>query len=229
MRARLFLTAAALACTAGTAAAEPGGNSSVSSPGVTEGETRIEVRTTAYGGGALDGDWAHRAQIAHSFTDWYQGALIARASQPDGESAELRSIAMENRFDFVATRDWPIHFGGQIEYKAGLNGADDSVELKLMGEHRTGPFSARFNLVGERPTASDGEWEHDYGARFMWRTNDTLALGFEAFGELDNDAHAIGPRATFRLGDATVALGYLVGLDEAGADRQIRLGLEFAP
>jgi hypothetical protein len=220
----------ALACAFATGAhAEPGGVSSVSGPTVRDGETRLEARTVAYDGGALDGAWAHRAQVGHSFTDWWQTTLIARASQPDGDDAELRSIGLENRIDFVATRDWPVHFGAQAEYKFGVNGGDDEVELKLLAEHQTGPFSARLNLITERAMSDGADWESGYAARFMWRTTDTVALGLEAFGELDADAHAVGPRATFRIGEATLGLGYLVGLDEAQADNQFRLGVEWSP
>jgi hypothetical protein len=220
----------ALACAfAANAHAEPGGVSSVSGPTVRNGETKIELRTVAFDGGALDGAWAHRAQVGHSFTDWYQATLIARAAQPDGDGAELRSIGFENRIDFAGTRDWPVHFGAQLEYKFGLNGAEDEVELKVLAEHQNGPFSARLNLITERAMNDGAEWETGYAARFMWRTSNTVSLGVEAFGEIDAEAHAIGPRATFRIGEATLGLGYLVGLDEAGADQQFRLGVEWSP
>lgn len=226
MKRTVSIAALAWAAAAG-AHAEPGGVSGVSGPTVHEGETSIEARTVLYGGGALDEDWGHRAQIEHAFTDFWQTALIARASQPDGEDAELRSIGFENRFDFTATRDWPVHFGAQAEYKWGLNGADDAVELKLLAEHVSGPFSARLNLVTERAMSDGADWEHEYAARFMWRANEAFAFGFEAFGEIDADAHAAGPRATFEIGHATLALGYLAGFDEAEADSQMRLGIEW--
>jgi hypothetical protein len=220
----------ALACAfAANAYAEPGGISGVSGPTVREGDTRIEARTAAFEGGTLDGAWAHRAQVGHSFTDWWRTTLIARASQPDGEDAEVRSIGLENRFDFTGTRDWPVHFGAQAEYKFGVNGADDEGELKLLAEHASGPFSARLNLITERAMNDGADWENSYAARFMWSTGDSIALGLEAYGEIDADAHAIGPRATLRIGDTTLALGYLVGMDEAQADSQIRLGVEWSP
>jgi hypothetical protein len=220
----------ALACAfAGVAHAEPGGVSGVSGPTVRDGETKIEARTVAYDGGGLNGAWAHRAQIGHSFTDWYQATLIARASQPDGDDAEVRSIGIENRIDFTGTRDWPVHFGAQAEYKFGLNDADDEVELKLLAEHVSGPFSARLNLISARAMSDGADWESGYAARFMWRTNETFSLGLEAYGEIDADAHAIGPRATVRIGEATLGLSYLVGLDEAQADSQFRLGVEWSP
>jgi hypothetical protein len=220
----------ALACAfAGVAHAEPGGVSGVSGPTVRGGETKIEARTAVYDGGAIDGDWAHRAQVGHSFTDWYQATLIARASQPDGDDAETRSIGFENRVDFTGTREWPIHFGAQAEYKWGLNGADDEVEFKLLAEHVSGPFSARLNLITESAMSDGADWENGYAARFMWRTSEVVSLGLEAFGEIDADAHAVGPRAAFRLGEATLALGYLLGMEEAAADSQFRFGVEWSP
>jgi hypothetical protein len=220
----------ALACAfAASAHAEPGGVSSVSGPTVRDGETRFEARTAAFGGGALDGAWAHRAQAGHSFTDWLQTTLNLRASQPDEDPAELRSIGLENRVDFTGTRDWPVHFGAQGEYKFGVNGAEEEVELKLLAEHQSGPFSARLNLIVERAMNDGADWEFGYAARLMWRTSEDISLGLEAFGEIDAEAHAVGPRATFRVGEATLGLGYLAGLDEAQADGQFRLGIEWTP
>ncbi len=212
-----------------SAHAEPGGVSGVSGPTVREGDTRIEARTAAFAGGGLDGAWSHRAQIGHAFTGWWRTTLIARASQPDGDDAELRTIGIENRIDFVATRQWPVHFGAQAEYKIGLNGADDEIEFKLLAEHQSGPLSARLNLIAERRMHDRADWENGYAARLMWRAGDTVALGLEAFGEIYADAHAIGPRATVQFGEATLAMGYLVGIDEAEADRQIRVGIEWSP
>jgi hypothetical protein len=220
----------ALACAfAGVAHAEPGGVSGVSGPTVRDGETKIEARTAAFDGGALDGAWAHRAQIGHSFTDWWQTTLIARAAQPEGDDAEVRSIGLENRIDFTGTREWPVHFGAQVEYKFGVNGAEDEVELKLLAEHQAGPFTTRVNLITERAMSDGADWENAYAARFMWRANETISLGLEAYGEIDADAHAVGPRATFRIGEATLGLGYLVGTNEAQADGQFRLGIEWSP
>lgn len=221
---------AALVCAWSTAAhAESGGTSGVSGPGVTAGETSFEVRTAVFNGGAIDGDWAHRAQVSHGFTEWWQATLNLRAVQPDGDDAELRSIGLENRIDFTGTRDWPVHFGAQAEYKWGLNGADDEVEFKLIAEHDAAPFTARVNLIVERAMSDGADWQSGYAARLMWDASDRVALGLEAFGEFEAEAHAIGPRVTFGLGDTTLAAGYLAGIAEAQAEGQFRLGLEWSP
>jgi hypothetical protein len=195
---------------------------------VREGDTRIEARTAVFDGGALDGDWAHRAQVSHGFTSWWQATLIARASQPDGESAELRSIGLENRVDFIATRDWPVHFGAQAEYKFGVDDAEDEVEFKLLAERERGAFGARLNLIAERPV-DDDDWTYEYAARVSWRASDVISFGAEAFGEPEADAHYVGPRGAFELGDVTLSLGYLAGLADAQADGQFRLSFELAP
>jgi hypothetical protein len=215
---------------AGTAQAEPGGTSGVSSPTVTRGDSKVEFRAATFDGGALEGDWGYRAQASYTFTDWWRPTLVLRASQPDGESAELRSIGLENVFDFTPTRDWPVHLGAQVEYKVGLNGADDGVEFKLLAERRRGPLTARLNLIAER--AVDGEsdaWTHEYAARAMWRTSDAVSFGLEAFGEPEADTHYVGPRAAVRLGQAIVSLAYLAGVDDARAHGQLRLALEIEP
>ena len=46
--------------------------------------------------------------------------------------------------------------------------------------------------------------------------------------ETEVNAHYIGPRATMRFGNATIGLGYLAGYEDALADGQFRLGLEWA-
>lgn len=220
-----LLTIAATA----NAYAEPGGTSGVSGVAVTQGAIKLEARSAVFDGGAVDGNWLHRAQASYGVTDWWRAQLNIRASQPDGESAELRSIGLENAVEFTATNDWPVQFGGQVEYKFGLNGAEDVLEFKLLAERRAGAFAGRFNLIAEREVGSDSdEWEHGYAARVMWRANEVFQFGVEGFGELDEDAHAWGPRAGLTLGQTTFSLGYLVGLGDAEANTQVRLSLEWA-
>lgn len=219
----------ALACAATAAHAEPGAVSSVSGPSVTEGETQLEARVVAFDGGALDDRWQYRAEASHGFTDIWQATLILRATEPANEGAELTSIGIQNRFEFTATRDWPVQLGGQFEYKFGLHGADDEVEFKLLAERRMGDFNARLNLNAARELSDEADWAPNYAARVNWVASDALSFGVEAYGEPKIDAHYLGPRAAYKFGDATLSLGYLAGLDDANADGQFRLALEFVP
>lgn len=211
--------------------AEPGGTSGVSSPVVTQGAAKVEFRTTAWSGGALDGDWSHRASASYAFTDWWRPSLVLRASQPDGSGAELRSVGLENVFYYTPSSDWPVQIGAQGEYKFGVNGAEDEVEFKLLAERRDGPLNARLNLVGERAAGAGAadEWTHEYALRAMWRASQRLSLGVEAFGEPEAQAHYVGPRASFAIGDVSLSAAYLAGIDDAHADGQLRLALELTP
>lgn len=230
MKVRLLALACAFAG-ANVAHAEPGGTSGVTSPIVTRGATKYEFRTVAWNGDALGGDWSHRAQASYSFTDWWRPTLVLRAAQPDGENAELRSIGIENVFFYTPSREWPVQVGGQVEYKWGVNGASDEVELKLLFERRDGPFNMRLNLNGSRDVgdgASD-EWEHIYATRAMWRASEQWQFGGEAFGEPEAGAHYIGPRASLALGDVSLSLSYLAGFDDARAEGQFRFAVELTP
>lgn len=212
----------------GAAFAEPGGTSGVSSPVVSRGGLRFEARSAAFRGDRLDGGWSHRGHVSYALTDWLRSNLIVRASQPDEGELEATSIGLENVFELTRSPDWPIQLGVQVEYRAGLNGRDDAIELKLLAERRAGALLARLNLNAERAIgagASD-EWAHEYAARAMWRTGARTSFGVEGFGELDENRHAWGPRAGLDLGDITLSGGYLVGLAEAEADGQVRFSLE---
>jgi len=225
MKARLFALAALAA--AGSAHAEPGGTSNVYGPSVQRGESELEYRAAYFDGGDLGGTQRHRAEAGYALTDWWRPALVLKAADASGASTELTAVAIENVFEFTATRSWPMHFGGYVEYAFGQNGRDDTLELKLLAERQQGPLTLRLNLIAERPIggASD-EWEHAYAARAMWRTSERWAFGFEGFGEPKAQAHYWGPRASARFGDASIALGYLAGFDEASADGQLRVTLE---
>jgi hypothetical protein len=224
------LSIVALACAIATPAfGEPGGTSSVSGPTVHGGETSFEARAAAYDGGALDGDWAYRAQVEHGFTDAFQGALILRGSQPDDESAELDSIALEGRYEFESTAEWFIHLGIQGQYKFGMHDRDDEIEFKLLAEHDGGSWDARFNYIVETALADDAEWESGYAARLLWDLGEDAKLGVEAYGELDAGAHAVGPRLIYAIGPVELGFSYLAGLGEAEADQQFRFGIEWSP
>lgn len=227
MRTPLLVTAALCAFT-GIAHAEPGGVSSVSGPSVSEGKLKLEIRTVAWDGGALDDRWQHRAQAGYGFTDFWNAAIILRATQPADENAELTSVAFENKFDLAFTRDWPVHLGVQFEYKIGIDNRDDEIEFKLLAEREIGDLTLRANLIGGRSLADESDWEGAYSARASWRASESFAFGAELFGEPEIDAHYFGLRTDFTFGHTTLSIGYLAGFDEAAADGQLRFTLEYA-
>src|SRR5262245_32374237 len=233
-----------LACSAlapGLAAAEPGLAGEVYGAGVSQGETEFEFRSGILDGGDADGDWQIKAEAAHAFTDWWRPGLVAEWEHEGGES-EFTAFAIENVFDFTATRDWPVHFGGYVEYEFTQEGPD-AVELKLLTQRERGPLDLRLNLISERQVGSGAsdEWEFGYAAQAGYALNDDFELGVQGFGDAGTDdnfgefgdqAHYWGPFAQFEVGDlgggeVELQLGYLAGFGEAEGDGQFRLKLEY--
>lgn len=238
------LFATALACaliTPCVAAAEPGLAGEVYSPTVTQGQTELELRGGILDGGDADGEWQIKGEAAHAFTDWWRPALVAEWEHEGGDT-EFTAFAIENVFDFTATRDWPVHFGAYVEYEFAQDGPD-AAELKLLMEHTSGPIGLRLNLIGEREIGSgaDNSWEFGYAAQASYALNEDLTLGIQGFGDtgtdddfgnLDQQAHYWGPFAEFEVGDigdgeVEMQLGYLAGFGESEADGQFRVKLEY--
>lgn len=233
------LVGAALAPSA--AWAEPGLAAEVYGPGVTRGETELELRAGMLRGGGGDGDWQTKAELSHGVTDWWRPGLVAEWEREGGHT-DFTALAIENVFDFTATRDWPVHLGGYVEYEWAQDSAD-KLELKLLLERARGPVDLTLNLISERHVgagASD-EWEFGYAAEAAFALNEDFAFGLQGFGDAGTDdnfgdlgdhAHYWGPFAQFELahvgeGEVELQLGYLAGLGETEADGQFRMKLEY--
>lgn len=228
---RLYPLATALAWPmfAAAAQADPGGTSSVSGPNVTRGAFEYEARAATYFGGALDGGWAHRAQASYGVSNRVRAAFIVTGADAPGDESMLRGVAVEALVALTPARA-PVDLAAQVQYRVGLNGADDRIELKAIAGGDVGALNLRINLTAERPTGAgvSDEWAHGYAAHALWRASPRLRVGVEAFGDFDDDAHALGPRVAVRFGDVTVAAAYLAGLGASEADGQVRLSVGYA-
>ena len=243
MRTLLIVAVAAGALAPVAAWAEPGLAAEVYGPTVVRGETEIEGRAGVLTGGVGDGAWAFIGEAAHAVTGWWRPAALFEVEREPGGEARLEAIAVENVFDFTATRAWPVHLGGYLEYEANLQDGADKVELKLLGEHVRGPLRLRVNLIGEREIGAGArdDWEYGYAAQGVWALTDDLALGVEGFGDAGTESdlghfgdHAQywGPIAQFEAfetghGELEVQIGYLFGSGAAEADGQFRVGVEW--
>jgi hypothetical protein len=201
----------------------------VSAPNVTRGLLEYETRAATYFGGALDGGWAHRAQASYGVSDRVRTTLIVTAADAPGEAGMLRGVAVEALVALSPARA-PVDLAAQAQYRIGLNGADDRIELKAIAGGDAGALNLRINFVAERPVGDSvaDDWAHGYAAHALWRASQRMRIGVEAFGEFDEDAHALGPRIAVEFGELTFAAAYLAGLGEAEADGQVRLSLEYA-
>lgn len=244
LRTGLLLAAAGAALWPGLAQADPDPASEVYSPTVTRGLSELELRSGFLRGASADGgDWQVKAEASRGLTDWWRPALVAEW-ESQGGAVDFTALAVESVFDFTATRAWPVHFGGYVEYEWAQGGPDE-LELKLLMEHRRGPFDLRLNLIGTRrlgasPASPEDNWEFGYAAEATFAFNDDFALGVQGFGDaggngnvgLNDQAQYWGPFAQieagrFNEGELELQLGYLAGFGQAEADGIFRVKLEY--
>lgn len=237
----LAAIAAGLVLAPAAVRAEPGLATEIYGPNVSRGETEFEVRSGILQGGDGDGEWQTKVELGHAVTDWWRPALVGEW-EDEGEGTEFTAFALENVFDFVGTRDWPVHLGGYFEYEWKEAGADE-VELKLLMQRARGPWKITANLIGETSVGagSEDEWEFGYAAEGGYAINDDFRIGLQGFGDagtnddfgnLGEYGHYWGPFTQFELGhvgdgEIELQLGYLAGFGEAEADGQFRLKLEY--
>lgn len=242
MRYSLFCAALLTGLVTSAAVAEPGGVNAVYGPSVEAGETEIELRSGYFTGDSADGKWAIVGEYGYAFTDWWRPAAIFELARDPGGDAELEAVAIENVFDFTATRNWPVHFGAYLEYEANLLHDADELELKLLSEVNAGSTRLRVNLIAEREVGGGtvNEWEYGYAIQALVKVRDELAVGLEAFGdagtsndfgELSDQAAYLGPFVEFEAfeiagHDVEIQAGYLFGNNDAAANGQARIKLE---
>jgi len=225
------------------ACAEPGLADEAESPIVVAGATEFSFRAGQLTGGDSDGDWQARAEASYAYASWWQVGAAAAWQSLDGDT-DLTGLAIENVFDFIPSRRWPVHFGAYVEYERNMGEAPDHVELRLLMQRQRGPLDLRFNITSERETGdhSDNRWEFGYAAQASYRLTPSLRLGIEGFGDtgfddqlgdIDDYAHYWGPVAQVRLTNVrdrqlSLRFGYLLGSGHADADGQARMQLEWS-
>lgn len=223
--------------------AEPGLADEAESPIVVAGASEISLRSGQLVGGDSDQDWQTRAEANYAYASWWRVGAAA-AWQSTAGDAELTGLAIENVFDFIPSRRWPVHFGAYAEYERNMGEAPDHFEFRLLMQRQRGPLDLRFNITTERETGdhSDNRWEFGYAAQGSYRVTPALRLGVEGYGDtgfddqlgdIDDYAHYWGPVAQIRLSNAHdrqlgLHVGYLFGAGHTDADGQMRVQLEWS-
>lgn len=225
------------------ARAEPGLADEVESPVVVAGATEFSLRAGELTGGDSTHDWQARLEASYAYLSWWRPGVAASWQRENGDD-QLTGLAIENVFDFMPSRRWPVHFGAYAEYERNMDEGPDHIELKLLMRHADGPVDVRFNVVTERETGdgSDNRWEIGYAAEGAVRVSSAWRIGVQGFGDtgfddqlgdIDDYAHYWGPFAQVRLAsvrerELSLHVGYLAGSGHADADGQVRVQLEWS-
>jgi hypothetical protein len=225
------------------ALAEPGLADEVESPTVVAGSMELSLRSGELAGRANNHHWETRTEASYAYLSWWRPGMAATWRRNDG-GTDLSGLAIENVFDFMPSRRWPVHFGAYAEYERNMGEGPDHIELKLLMQRVDGPLDLRFNILTERETGdhSGNRWEFGYATQAAYRVSPSWRLGVQGFGDtgfddqlgdIDDYAHYWGPFAQVRLArrrdqEISVQVGYLRGSGHADADGQTRIALEWS-
>lgn len=214
------------------------------SPIVEEGEIAIEARghRDFDSGDELDGGQKHKLDFEYAPTWFWRTELVGEWEGEPGESLEATEIAWENILQLAPQGKYWADFGMLVEYIHSLeDGAEDGLEIGLLGEMQFTRTVLTANLLAEREFAGGADTEMEYAARYRWRLSERFEPGVEVFGELgdwgdfgsmSDHTHQIGPSLLGKVhAGAHSAFKYeaavLFGLTGHSPDTTLRLQLEY--
>lgn len=225
---------------ASAAHAEPGIDDEVYGATIESGKTELETRFARLTAGAAGGEDALVLEGAHGFSPGFYGATIVTFSRGPGSRRRLQTFGLEGIFALGRIDSLNLHTALYVEAEHDLHGRN-SLETKLLLEHRKGPFDTRLNLIAERVLTSHAPVELGYAASADYEVADDLRLGAEAFGDLGTSdmittrtEHFVGPAVKVELdragsGEFELRAGYLFAVGRAREETkgQLRFGLEY--
>lgn len=227
---------------AAVANAEPGVGDPVYAATVEKGVAEFEARYGRLNGGEADGEDGLVLEAEYGFSSRFKGAVLTELAREAGRGRRVESISVEGVYTLGRVKALALDTAIYGEYKVGLNGNPDEVELKGLFQHRAGNFDGRLNLIVEKPLTTGAPVEFGYAASADWALiGDEVKLGIEAFGETGSSSrffganeHFIGPIAKFEIehvagGEIEIETGWLraFGASREEADGQARLLISF--
>lgn len=221
--------------------AHAGTVSSVGSPKVSKGKTKIEARfgySEADESSSQDERIRFRQQIDHGFTDWYAARIVLQQDDRKGDNFEHSSIRLSNRFHILKSKDHGYDLGARIEY-THVDG-DKTPSSVTAGAYQLIPYNEyeiRMNQLFSHDVGQDAQDGISTELRFQVTRafSDTHRLGLESFNDFGNltelsgysdQKHEIGPVLKGKLGNGfAYETGYRAGISEAAADHNVKFFL----
>ena len=197
---RFALAALAVVGLASAARADPRLDEKVYAPYVLNGVAELETRFGRVSGGPLDGAATTVVEAEYGVNDHLSLAAIGAVTHGPGEGTRLAAIGLEAVAYLGQIPRLGVDAGLYLEYRKGLNGAEDVLEGKLLFAKTAGRFQGLANLIVERPLGvpkGEGYAAYGYAASATWRTLGHLRLGAEAFGDLGSDRAFLGRQGAY--------------------------------
>ncbi len=169
---------------------------SIKSPMVKKGEVEIENHSSIQSGlpqGEGDEESAirsgHELSVGYGFTAFWKSELSLTVQKPEGEDLEASEIEIENTFQLGSYKPWDATFGFVASVAFGVGGDEPNAFefgplVQFGGEKR----SLILNAVFEKTFGDNREdgIGFEYAAQFKSTIRHGVALGAEAFGEIEN-------------------------------------------
>jgi hypothetical protein len=196
---------------------------SIQSPKVEKGEFEIETHSSVQsglpkadeddeeGGDAIR--HGHEIEAGYGFTDFWKAELGITVQKPVDDGLEASSIELTNIFQLGTVPRWNATFGMLAAVSVGLQGDEpNSFEFGPLVEFGDEHRSLTLNGIFEK-TFGDNREEgigFEYAAQVKFATAEHVALGVEAFGEIEEIGNApsfdetelrIGPAVFFSFGE----------------------------
>lgn len=243
MRAFALGLGLALLCASGQAVGAPGVGDPVYGAWVQKGVTEFEARYGRLMGGAARREDGLVLEVEHAFTSRLSLAgLVETGRQPD-RSRTVDALAIEAIYTTGRIDALGLDTAVYAEFKHGLRGEPDALELKGLFQHQAGKFDSRLNLIAEKPLQAGEPVELGYAASVGWAViGDELRFGLAAFGDLGTtkrfggrQEHYLGPETKFEVehvgpGEIEVELGYLrafgAARDRTDGQARVLIGYE---
>ena len=148
---------------------------------------------------------AHEIAVHGGITSFWMTKIAFAFARESGESYTATTIASENVFRLPGRGDGPIDVAWFTALEAGLeSGGTNAVVFGPIVTYSAGPFSLTLNPFLEQTFGRNREdgIAFTYGWRMTYSVTDTLGIGIEGYGEVENIAspptadeqvHRLGP------------------------------------
>ncbi len=224
-------------------------------PDVVEGGFELEILTGVALGGVEDGEErsAHEFAISYSPFDFWKTTFAVEIAKPQNESAEVEAFEWGNVLllpigdghgaehsheheEFFALEAVGLFVGLEVPNAGGIGSG--AIEVGPIAEIALGPVDTVTNFVFEIPFEDEEGTGIAYAMQAKYPVFDPFAVGFEAFGSVENafegdseDEHFIGPAffSEFDIGRGRVLeprLAILFGLTEDAPDAVASFNVE---
>lgn len=210
----------------------------VYSPTVDRGELELESRLLF----GRDGSQNHVFEIGYGMTSYWTSAVLLEVEREPGERAKAEHISWENIFRLTPQGKYFVDVGAYLELEAGLNGAPDEIEARLLLEKQLYKWTATANIKFTKEVSGQYRPGLELGvnARLLYRVDSKFQPGVEyysAFGPIKafepagEQTHLFGPAILGRLpvgpGKIKYDLAYLRGLNSGTPSSNFQVNFEY--